>query len=511
MNTRWVFFKNALANLGRGGTAGLVALLLPPLLVRHMRPADYVVWVLVLQVGAYVSYLDFGLQTAVGRYVAFAHEKNDQGQRDRVFSTAFAALVGACVLSILLLLAAVAGVRLIFPSLPIESVGMMRWAMLVLGVSLALGLPASAWNGVFIGLQRYEIPAMVIGGARIVSAVGIVIAAFAGKSVVSMSAIMGGTYLASYAVQYVAVRGMVPDLEFDLALVRRATASELLSYCVGMAVMSFSMLLVTGLDLILVGRFDFAAVTPYSVAASIITFLSGGLGAVLSVMMPHAAALHAREDPEGLGRLVLNATRIAVVLLMLSGIPLLVYAGPILKIWIGQRFVAAGQPILATLLLANIIRLVGMPYAVVLVSAGQQRLIKVSPLTEGFSNLVASVVLGSMLGAIGVALGTLIGSVFSIASHLVYSMPRTSLIIRFSRRNWLRSGVVIPFLCCLPLLLVAALKFIGPSSLAERPWLFVPAFLSSATVSALFLRDHGLLHRSTRKLREPHSIGKAFQ
>jgi O-antigen/teichoic acid export membrane protein len=501
MSTRWVFFKNALANLGRGGAAGLVALFLPPLLVRHMRAADYAVWVLVLQVGAYVNYLDFGLQTAVGRYVAFAHEKNDREQRDAVFTTAFAALSGACVLSVVLLLAATAGVRLIFPGLPADSVTTMRWAMVILGVALALGLPASAWNGVFVGLQRYEIPAMVVGGARIVAAAGVVIAAFAGKSVVAMSAIMGGTYLASYAVQYAAVRRMVPDLEFNLALMRRETTRELFSYSVGLTVMSFSMLLVTGLDLILVGRFDFAAVTPYSVAASIVTFLSGGLSAVLNVMMPHAAALHAREDPEGLGRLVLNSTRVAVVLLVLTGIPLLVYAGPILKVWIGQKFVATGQPILATLIVANVIRLIGLPYAIVLVSAGQQRLIKVSPLTEGFSNLAASIALGSMMGAMGVALGTLVGAVLGIASHLLYSMPRTYPVVRFSRRSWVWSGVMVPMLCSLPLVLMAGLTLRGSAQVAERLWLFVPSFVISGALSAIFLQRHGLLHRTVSDTR----------
>jgi len=496
MSTRRVFFKNALANLGRGGAAGLVALLLPPLLVRHMTAADYAVWVLVLQVGAYVNYLDFGLQTAVGRYVAFAQERNDREQRDTVFSTAFAALAGACIVSILLLLVVVSAVRLLFPSLPAESVATIRWAMAILGVCLALGLPASAWNGVFIGLQKYETPAMTIGGTRIISAVGVVIAAFAGKSVVTMAGIMGGTYLLSYGVQYLAVRRMVPDLAFELGMVRRTTAKELFSYCFGLTVMSFSMLLVTGLDLILVGRFQFGAVTPYSVAASITTFLSGGLGAVLNVMLPHAAALHAREEPEALGCLVLNSTRIAVVLLVITGIPLMVLSGPILRLWIGQSFVASGQPILVTLLLANIVRLVGLPYSIVLVSAGQQRLIKVSPLTEGISNFVASVVLGSMLGAVGVALGTLAGSILAIASHLVYSMPRTRPVIRFGRKKWLWSGIMLPTMCSLPLVILAGFSLAGSAVVAERLWMFGPAFAISVFASAVFLHRHGLLHRS---------------
>ncbi len=65
----------------------------PPLLVRLMSPSSYGVWVLVLQTSAYAGYLNFGLQTAVGRYVAFANELGDRDRRDSVFSTA---VVGLC-------------------------------------------------------------------------------------------------------------------------------------------------------------------------------------------------------------------------------------------------------------------------------------------------------------------------------------------------------------------------------------------------------------------------------
>jgi len=70
MHLRWRFLKNAVANLGRGGLIGLVALVLPPVLVRHMTPAAYAVWVLILQACAYVGYLDFGLQTLTNNNVA---------------------------------------------------------------------------------------------------------------------------------------------------------------------------------------------------------------------------------------------------------------------------------------------------------------------------------------------------------------------------------------------------------------------------------------------------------
>ena len=493
MTSRWRFFKNAVANLGKGGAAAIVALLLPPLLIRHMTPAAYGVWVLVLQAAAYIGYFDFGLQTAIGRYVAYTTEKNDQEHRNLIFSTAFAGLIVAAGLSLLLLAVVVLAVRVIFPAVPSEIVPMMRWSLLILGTSLVLGLPAAAWNGVFVGLQRYEIPALVTGGSRLVAAVGVVVAAVTGYSIIVMATIMAITNLAAYAVQYVAMNRVAPAITFARRFVSKSTAGELLEYCFGLTVMSFSMLLVTGFDLILVGRFEFAAVTAYSVSAAMITFISGVLSAILGVMMPHAAALHARHEPRQLGQLVVTSTQAAIILLVFTGIPAMVYAGPLLRLWIGPQYVQLGRPILVILLAANILRLIGLPYATVLISAGQQHLIKISPITEGVSNLTASIILGMRWGAVGVAYGTLVGSLFSIASHVFYSMPKTNAEIHFSRQEYLLKGVLIPLLCTAPLLLCGLLSMGDREKLTAHLAFFSSCTALSAIGSAILLQRSGVL------------------
>jgi len=262
-------------------------------------------------------------------------------------------------------------------------------------------------------------------------------------------------------------------------------------------VMSFSMLLVTGLDLVLVGRFDFAAVTPYSVAASLTMFVGGALFAVVNVIMPHAAGLHAKGDATGLGKLVITSTRLSILLLVFICMPAVIYAGPILKIWIGQQYVQTGAPILVILVIANFVRLIGAGYAVVLIAAGQHILVKVSPLTEGITNLVASLVLGAMLGGIGVALGTLIGSFFSIGAHLFYSMPRTRDSIRLSVRNYLWSGVGAPLMVTALLIVAGAFSVWG-----KQPDLvvFLAALVLSVLATVTFLDRTGMLRFGGRGL-----------
>ena len=486
MRNYWRFAKNAAANLGRGSVGAILALVLPPILVRHMSAAEYAVWVLVLQTAGYISYLNFGLQTAIGRYVAYANEKNDVEQRNSVFSTALVGLCAAALLSLVCLASAVAGAKSIFPDIPALLIPQMRLALLLVGLSLVIELPASACNGVFVGMERYEIPAVIGGLARLGSAIGIVVAALAGRSLVTMAAIVSVFNLLSHAAQLIMLRRVAPGLRFERSLVRRSTGRELSGYCFGLTVMSFSMLLVTGLDLLLVGRFEFAAVTPYSVSAILIAVISGGLFAIVNVIMPHAAALRAREKALEMGDLVISTTRISVLILVLTGIPIFIYARPILQVWIGPQYADSGAPLLQILIIANIIRLIGAAYSVILVAAGQQNYIKVSPLSEGITNLIASIALGSILGGIGVALGTLVGSVVSVGSHLWYSMPRTNAAIRFSRREFVVNGIVWPLLWTFPLVLAAAISWMG---IEIKPLVFaLIAITSAAGAGMLILR-----------------------
>jgi O-antigen/teichoic acid export membrane protein len=475
-------------------------MVLPPILVRHMPLAAYAVWILILQVVGYLGYLDFGLQTAVGRYIAFADEKKDADLRDGVFSTAVIGLAIAALLGFAVILVAAAACRLIFPSIPVALGPPMRIAILIVGFSVALGLPASAWNGIFVGLQRYEIPAITTGTCKLLSAAGLIWAALTGKSLVFMAMIVAAANLFSYALQFGAVRRVASNIRFRVELITRSMIRELWEYCFSLTVWSFGMLLVGGLSLILVGRFQFSAVAPYGISATLIAFLAGLQNAIFGVLIPHAAGLHANQDSKAIGNLLIKTTKLGVLLLLLTGLPLIVFASPIVGAWIGPQFAQIGGSILTILVFGHLVRLIGTPYATILIGTGQQRLVLISPLMEGVSNLVASVLLGLKYGAIGVAWGTLIGAVVGMLTHVVYNIPRTRQSIDVSQYRFIRDGVIIPAACGAPVVAALLLSFLG--SLAAKRALQPCLLLSCLACVILIVRTAG----SWRQLRLATSI-----
>jgi O-antigen/teichoic acid export membrane protein len=457
-----VLLKNATANVARGSAAAIVAVVLPPFLVRLMSADSYSTWSLILQLCAYVGYLDFGIQTAIGRFVAHANEKGDSESRDRIVSTSGAVLSAAGILAIAGSIGITVMLPHIFRQIPNALVGNARLALLIVAISLAIGLPASIFNGIFIGLQRNEVPASIISGSRIISAIGLILVVRHGGSLLSMGVITGAVNLTSYLFQYWMYRRLVRETRVSRQFISRAAARELFDYCFSLSIWSFATLLITGLDLTLVGFFDFHSLGYYSVAATLITFILGLQNAIFATMIPAAAVLEARDSTSELGSILVSTTRYGMFLLLASGVPLLVATRPILSVWVGANYADHASPILRVLVIANIIRLSAIPYAMLLIGTGQQRLVTVSPLIEGFSNLLVSVIAGAALGAVGVAIGTLVGAIVGICFNFIYNMPRSARIAA-DRLSYFRNGYLRPLICVSPFLLVYALRRLFPN------------------------------------------------
>ena len=446
---KWVIIKNAFANVIRGSAAALVAIVLPPFLTRWMSPDAFGSWSLVLQLSAFVGYLDFGIQTAVGRFVAHSGETGDMSYRDRMVSTSTLVLVSAGILGVVGTVVLAVFMPHLFHQMPAQLLNDSRTALILVGTSLALGLPFSIFNGIFVGLQRYEIPAMVIGISRLISAAVLILIVRSGGNLTKMAAGMAAVNLASYGLQYVLYRRHAPRIQFSGSVVSRKACRELFDYSFSLSVWSFATLLVTGLDIALVGVFDFRYVAYYTAAATLITFILGLQNAIFNAMIPAAAVLEARNDTIELGRILLSTTRYGMFLLLASGVPLLIATRPILSLWVGSDYANHADMILKVLVAANIIRLSAVPYAMLLIGTGQQRLVTVSPLIEGFSNLAVSVVAGLVFGAVGVAIGTLVGSAIGILCNFVLNLPRSTR-ITVSRVAYFREGYLRPLVCVFP-------------------------------------------------------------
>ncbi len=258
--------KNAVANLFRTGTAWIIILLLPPLLARVMDKPAYGVWMLLLQLAAYITFFDGGIQLAVARYVAHAEGLQDRDYLARLLSSAGMLLMVASVATVLLTALASWQLTNIFREIPTSIAHSAGQALLVIGISLALTLPFSLMAGFFIGIQKNETTAFAGSLGKFAGALGTAWAAYHHQGLLAMAVWVGLGNVAQ-CLTYLAFwnREGKHDL-LQPSYVERTMAREFLVLYSAMFVSQFSSILITGMDLPIVAAFDFRSAAYYGVA-----------------------------------------------------------------------------------------------------------------------------------------------------------------------------------------------------------------------------------------------------
>ena len=493
--TRTVF-KNASANLVRVVGSGVIALFLPFLLVRMLPSEAYGTWALLLQVTMYVGLLDFGVQTAVARFVAHADELRNPEQRDGIASTAVVLLAVACVIGLCLIGVMTWQLPHVFKNMPAHLHMQAQVALLLMGGSFAIGLPFSVIHAIFIGLQRNEIPVTVVLANRLTMAVLTVAVVSRHWGLAAMGGVVAVANAISYGLTYFAWRRWARQVRIQTSLVSVTYAKEIGNYSAAMMAWSLGMLMVGGLDLSIVGAFQYSATAYYAIALTVTTFVAQAQTAIFAALLPASAALAARGEGRKLGSLLVSSTRYGMLILLAMVLPLIVAGNPILKLWVGADYARHSTAIMEVLVCAYGIRLFGVPYSTLLLGSGQHGKVILSPLAEGVTNLVASLIGAYLWGAIGVAVGSVIGSLVGVGLHLLYNMPRTTA-IAVNRVALLKEGLFRPLVCIAPFGLLLVGRIVTPR--VSFTFLSITSAAAAVLAGSLFWY-YGLISSERRRL-----------
>jgi O-antigen/teichoic acid export membrane protein len=459
--------KNIAANLSRLGAGWLVLLLMPPILVRSLDSSSYATWMLILQLGAYATLFEAALQMATARFVAYAEGLNDRKLMGDMIGSSAVLLTAMGSLVLLAITITCWKLGTFFPSIPKGILPQAQPALMITAASLAVCLPCSALAGMYIGLQRNEVPALVGGAARLFGAAGATWSAKHQQGLIAMALwTAAGTLL--QPMLYLLIPGRSEWRPFlKLAHIGKKSIIEFGRFCSATLVSQFGTLLISGLDLPIVAAFDFPSLAYYSVAATFSNMLVVPYGAIVSTIMPLAAGIVGEDAKERRGAALIRSSHIANALLCLMAMPIMLGMHSFLSLWVGRNYANHALTIGLVLVGAQTVRLVLVPYALLGFSAGQQSRMLVSPCAEGLVNLLLSLVLVRWMGAMGVAIGTLFGAVVGIAIHFTVSMPRTDSIV-FSRSKLMRQTILSPAFYTLPIAAAAFLILRFTSSNAQE-------------------------------------------
>jgi O-antigen/teichoic acid export membrane protein len=245
-------------------------------------------------------------------------------------------------------------------------------------------------------------------------------------------------------------------IDFSFLYFDQKTALLLLKYGGVLSLWTLAGLLISGLDVLIVGHYDYKNTGFYAVASSVTNFMLLVVGSIFSPVLPAVSSIQAGSDstPSRIGELVFKVTRYCTLAVCLLGSPILIGAYPLLSLWVGHNYAVRSAQYLEILVLGNVVRQLTYPYALVVIATGKQHLATIAAISEAIVNVVVSVLLVKRMGAVGVAIGTFIGAFVSVGMHVGISMHFTQSTIRIRRSRFVLDALFRPLLSLAPSLLL---------------------------------------------------------
>ena len=443
--------KGSAANLIRLLLSVVMATALPPLLVRHLSQAEYSAWILILQLGTYVNLLDLGLQTVIAKLVAEYHAAGDHRAGHRLLSSSVTILAMVGTVGLALVGVLVWRVPAMFHNMPPALIPQVQWSLLAIGCSAAFSLPFNPFMATFSGLQEYGFPTLLALTSRLLSTLLLISLVLLHQSLLAMALAFAVVNVLTALVQFAGWRHYAKDrINFSAFTFDRSTANKLARSGGVIALWSLGGFLVSGLDVVIVGHFDYANTGFYAIGTMVTNLMLMIISSLFSPLLPGVSAMQSTSPAKAVGEVAIESSRYCTLILCLLALPLFIGAYPVLSLWVGHSYALKSIGFLRILLLGNLIKQLCYPYSMIVIAVGRQSLATLAAVAEALANVVFSVWLASRIGAVGVAYGTLIGALVSVGLHLVLSMRLTRSTIDFPVSRFIAQSLLRPMTCLLP-------------------------------------------------------------
>jgi O-antigen/teichoic acid export membrane protein len=447
--------------------SALIAFFMTPFIIHSLGDRMYGSWLLVASFLGYYGLLDFGLTSAVNRYLAGAIGEKDEEKCNLVFNTAlflFSSL-GFIVLLLTCILAFFARYFLTTP----EDILLFRKLILIMGLSSAINFPLRAFSGVLTSQLRYEIMSLLQLMTLVIRTTSIAFALLSGYKILAMAWITLLAWMPEALLMIYFAKRNMPFLSILRGkLWNIGTAKMLFSYSAFTFVAQLGDILRFNVDAMVITAFiGLAAVTHYSIASTLGMYFINLMMAVTGVFQPVFSRQHGANDLEAIRTTFFYTSRISLFVASFPGFCLIGFGKPFILRWMGPAFLDA-YPCLVVLVLGLLFGLSQSPSVGLLYGISKHRFFAIFNTVEGILNLALSLLLVRSYGILGVALGTFIPmTIMKLLIQPIYVCHVSG--IRYGDYMRMMGKPLAIILIALSLPLFLALKYAAPDYL----WLAV--------------------------------------
>jgi O-antigen/teichoic acid export membrane protein len=425
-----------------------VAFFLSPFVVHHLGNIAYGVWTLVISVISYIGLLDLGLRGAVTRYVSHHKSQSDHDKANQIVSGVLWFRLWISLLAILIGLIVGHYAPQLF-HVPREFQRAATLAIAIAATSFGVTLLGGVFGGILAGLQRFDLLSTVAICQTLIRALGVYVLLTKGHGVVALAYWEFAVVLAANSCLIVLAYVKYPQLRVSLGRPESETFQSIWEFSAYLFIIQICVQVIYYTDNLVVGVFvSTAAVTFYSIAGTLTEYIRLIISSLVSSFLPLASRFQAEGQPKKIQRLLIRGTNVALAISLPIEVALLFRGPTFIRLWMGSQYAREGGAILQVLLVSLAFSVTNHVSSIIAYGLGRPKPMVLWRVGEAVANLGLSVVLAMQIGAVGVAWGTALPSLFNSLFFFprficrLVNIPVTS----YLRRTWLPSGLgVAPF------------------------------------------------------------------
>ena len=389
-----------------------VGFFLSPFILHRLGPVAFGVWTLSVSVVGYMGLLDLGMQNSVLRFVSQGYIKKDHVSASEAISAAL--WVRMQISGLIVLLSA--GLAAVFPLLfkiPPDLVTDSRKAIMLIGTTSAIFMSVGVVGGVLSALNRYDLQNLVVLLQTAIRVTGVVFVLRHGYGIVAIALCEFVAVVIGSVVMISVARRIYPELRMRPNKPKRETLKKIWSYSSYVFLTSIAVLLVYQTDNLVVGAFiSPIAVTFYAIANNLCRYVSLVVGSMGNTFMPAASTYEAAGDTKGLLMLYKNGTRATLMVSLPIIVTLIVRGGAFIGLWMGPQYAHTSGTVLILLVVPLIFAFANRTPTAIAFGVEKHKTTAQWAIGEGIANLTLSIILVHRYGIYGVAIGTMLPSLF---------------------------------------------------------------------------------------------------
>ena len=384
----------------------VAALIVSPIIVHNLGNELYGIWVLIGSITGYFTVLDFGVNTALVRFIS-KYEAQGRKERSReIYSNAFV-FFGAVGILIMVCTAVFAYKFGDLFDIKAVSRGYLYLVFLVVGIDLAVGMLFTVFLGTLKAVQEFLKINIVSISAMIIKNIVLVVLLLKGYGLLTLAMVQFITTVGRCVPQYFIIKSDYSHLKFKMSDSSKMMFRKIYDYSLYSFIISVALKVLFYTDSIVIGSMvSVSDVTFYAIPMTLILYLEQFVYAAMSVLTPVVSSYDAQGNIEANRRIYIVGSKYSLVLSLPMLFVVFTNGAEFISLWMGEEYGLRGDVVLKILTVGYVFSLSQVIANGILKGMSRHRVFAYILAAEALVNLVLSVALAPVYGIEGVAIGT---------------------------------------------------------------------------------------------------------